>query len=161
VLGSLPPVEETPDGGVGAAGTGGAGGGSTTSTTATTSTAGGAGGCCDCDHDGVPAAGVCGGTDCDDHDGRAHPGQTMYFGTPASDPAVGFDFDCNGTTERNPDLLTTVNCGAIGLPCAAGTGFLAQVPPACGESAPWGSCMQNGLGCFADVVEANKVMTCK
>lgn len=171
VLGTLPPAKKHPDAGSGGSGAGGATGtggtgGTTGVTTSTTGTGGaigtgGTGGCCDCDGDHALAKGVCGGTDCDDHDGRAFPDQTEYFGTPSSDPAVGFDLDCNGTPEQNPDLVKTVDCGPIGLPCAAGTGFLAKVPPPCGQSAPWGTCEQDGLGCVQAVIEQNKIMTCK
>lgn len=156
VLGSLPPVKQH-DGGAG-----GAGGAPSTSASSSSSTSSSGGGsCCDCDGDQVLAKGICGGTDCDDHDDRVYPGEPIYYGEPTSDPTLGFDWDCSGTAEQDPTLLKTVDCGVIGLPCAAGTGFLAKVPPACGESAPWGSCMQDGLGCVPAVVEQAKVMTCK
>lgn len=169
VLGTLPKAKQHPDGGSstgGAGGTGGTiatGGAGTTNTTGSTSTGGGAGGgeCCDCDGDHILAKGLCGGTDCDDGDKRVYPDQPVYYAEASPNPAVGFDWDCNGKPEQDPSLLVTVDCGLIGLPCAAGTGYLAKVPPPCGQGAPWGSCKQDGLGCVQAVVEQNKVMTCK
>jgi hypothetical protein len=174
VLGELPPVKQHTDGGIG--GTGGSGGATVTTTATTTSTAtggatststssitgtGGEGGCCDCDGDGALAEGVCGGMDCDDHDKRAYPGEQVYYGFPNPDPAIGFDWDCNGVPEPNPALSKAVDCPPVGLPCPAGIGFLDKTPPPCGESKPWGSCNQDGLGCVKAVIEAAKVMTCK
>ncbi|MFT3771183.1 MAG: hypothetical protein QM820_37690 [Minicystis sp.] len=171
VLGELPPVKQHPGSGGAAGGTAGTGGGVSGSggavvgsggATASSGGAAGSGGeCCDCDGDQAGAVGLCGGSDCDDHDPDVYLGQTKYFGQPSANPAIGFDYDCSGKAEQNPDLQKTVDCGLIGLPCAAGEGFLAKVPPACGESAPWGTCKQNGLGCVSAVIEQKKVMTCK
>jgi len=47
------------------------------------------------------------------------------------------------------------------LPCQSAVGFLGNVPPACGAHADWGTCKPNGLVCDEDVIEAQKVMTCK
>jgi hypothetical protein len=149
VLGDLPPARDNPD-----AGTGGA--------SSSSSAASAGGGCCDCDGDGHLAAGLCGGDDCDDHDPKAYPGEPVYYATADADPMVGFDWDCSGTAERNPQLVKTVNCGLIGLPCTADTGFLtATTAPSCGQSGKWGTCKQQGVGCVEDVIEPNKVMTCK
>lgn len=148
-------------GGGGAGGTGGVGGdaGAGGTGAATSSATSGSGGCCDCDGDQANALGACQGDDCDDGDARAHPGQTMYFGTPA--PQAGFDFDCNGVSERDPRLAIAVDCSGLALPCDSAVGFLGVVPPACGVHADWGTCKANGLVCAEDVIELQKVMTCK
>lgn len=143
VLGKLPPVV---DGAGGADGGSGGRGGDTT--------------CCDCDGDGVTSI-ACGGTDCDDHAALAHPGAKAYHAEPTGDPAVGFDWDCSGAPERDPALDKTVDCGLLGLPCKTDTGYLAKVPPPCGMGGPWGTCKQDGLGCADDVIETDKIMTCR
>lgn len=177
VLGDLPSTRK-PDAGTGGAGgstgstttagsttgttSAGGGGATTTSTsvsTTSTSSTGGGGGCCDCDGDTHKAKGVCGGDDCDDGDAKAFPDEDAYYGT--ANPVVGYDWDCNGTPEREPALDKAIDCGLIGLPCAAGTGFLAKVPPPCGGKADWGTCKQSGISCVKDVLEIDKVMTCK
>ncbi len=176
VLGDLPAARKPDAGGAGGStGTTGtassttasAGGGgslttsTTVSTTVTSSTgAGGAGGaCCDCDGDHHDAKGLCAGDDCDDGDAKAFPDEPAYY--PTANPIVGFDWDCNGTPDRDPKLDKAVDCMAIGLPCAAGTGFLAKVPPPCGGQGDWGTCKQSGINCVKDVLEVGKVMSCK
>lgn len=150
VLGSLPKVHEPVDGGSGGS---------------TASLAQGTGGaCCDCDGDHVAAQGLCGGTDCDDHEARAYPGEPVYYADADPNPAVGFDWDCSGKADPNPVLDTTVSCAGLALPCMAATGFLAPTPPACGKGAPWGTCKKdpsNPVVCVERVIEQNKVMTCK
>jgi hypothetical protein len=173
VLGDLPPVQSTSGTTSGAGGSTSAGSSkavasssnastSSSATTATTATSGTGGGpCCDCDNDHFDAEGMCGGKDCDDHDRLVYPGEPIYYGVPAQNPAIGFDYDCSGTADPNPLLDKTVNCGVLALPCTAATGYLAQVPPACGASAPWGTCKQQGITCVNDVIEQAKIMTCK
>lgn len=154
-LGSLPPVHAQVDGGGGSGGTGG---------TTVGSAAQGTGGCCDCDGDHAAAAGLCGGADCDDHDARAYPGEPVYYATASPNAAVGFDWDCSGKADPNPALDAVVSCAGLALPCMTKTGFLAATPPPCGVGAPWGTCKQApspGLTCVEDVIEPNKVMTCK
>ncbi|APR75044.1 Hypothetical protein A7982_00390 [Minicystis rosea] len=167
LLGELPPVKVHHDGGAGGSGgtgtTASSGGAPTTSATSSSAASGGSsssGGCCDCDGDHVNAIGPCGGTDCDDHNPLAYPGEPVFYAEANDDPAIGFDWDCNGQLEQNPDLLKTVDCGLLGLPCASGEGYLATVPPACGKSAPWGKCKQNGLGCVPMPI-VDRVMTCR
>lgn len=48
--------------------------------------------------DTVPAGFVADGTDCDDNNVNAHPGQTAYFGTPRANGT--FDYNCDGTDEK-------------------------------------------------------------
>lgn len=84
--------------------TGGAGGGGV---------GGGAGGAgcvpptdgseCDKDGDGFASRRCC-GQDCDDTDERAYPGQAAYFDVPL-ESAGGFDFDCDGVTDKDPSQL--------------------------------------------------------
>jgi hypothetical protein len=151
VLGDLPtPRDPDGDAGPDASTSSGAGGSSSSS---------GTGACCDCDSDEHDAQGTCGGDDCDDHDPDAHPGATAFHAEPNT--VVGYDWDCNGMAERDPALEKAVDCAAIGLPCAAGTGFLAKVPPPCGGMGDWGTCKQSGISCVKDIVEAGKAMTCR
>ncbi|MEZ4295356.1 MAG: hypothetical protein R3B70_10305 [Polyangiaceae bacterium] len=188
VLGDLPPSQEdlatsgtTPTTG-GQAGTGGQGAqagvaGSTGATAgaggeAGSTTAGGTGGtagtggattttqsCCDCDGDTQLAEGLCGGTDCDDNDKKVYEGNTVYH-TDES-PTQGFDWDCSGSADPDPDLNKKVDCGVIGLPCGnAGTGYLGAIP-ACGDPGEWGTCTGTILPCTKQVIEANKKMACK
>jgi hypothetical protein len=125
-------------------------------------TTGTGGACCDCDGDHFHAEGTtCGGNDCDDHDPLVYPGEPTYYPTRAKNPAIGFDYDCSGQPDPDPALNQTVNCGLIGLPCAANEGYLQQTPPACGMPGPWGKCMQQNLSCVNDVIDAARVMTCK
>ncbi len=167
VLGDLPPLSQ-PDGG--SSGTGGAhpatsSSTSSSTTSSTSSTSSGTGtvdaDCCDCDGDGFEAV-ACGAKDCDDHDPLVYPGEPVYYAMPASNPAVGFDWDCSGTIERDPTLDVTVTCPSLTLStCPTTTGYLATVPPACGVAGAWGTCTQQGTTCVNNVVDPARVMTCK
>lgn len=100
---------------------------------------------CDCDGDGYLSVGACGGDDCDDHDPQVHPGQTDYHEEPAANPAVGFDYDCSGTAEHDPEQAV-VSCGLLDLLlCVDNEGFKGSAPP-CGESGEWVRCKPNALG---------------
>jgi hypothetical protein len=56
----------------------------------------------------APRAGyVADNTDCDDQDPNAHPGQTMYFGTPGR---VNFDYDCDGMQEKQTPEFPGASC---------------------------------------------------
>ena len=82
----------------------------------------------------------------------------MYHETPS--PTVGFDWDCSGVADRDPQLVVTVECGVV-PPCPTTLGYLA-VPPPCGGSAAWGTCVkQMTLMCAQDVIEPAKKMSCK
>jgi len=154
-------------------GTGGAGSTSSTSGTGSTSSTGsqatsasattgaGGSGCCDCDGDGFEAE-ACGAHDCDDHDKLVYPGEPLYYAMPSPNPAVGFDWDCSGSEDRNPALDVTVSCPAVSLSgCPSAMGYLATVPPPCGQPGAWGTCAPQGAGCVNNVVDPARVMTCK
>jgi hypothetical protein len=165
VLGDLPPVRASADGG-GAGGTSttasttGTGTGTGTTGTTATSTGGTGGACCDCDDDGYRSEALCAANDCDDHDARVHPGQTMYFATPSDNPNVGFDYDCSGTPD--PEYPNPLDCNALmGADCDAGVGFLNAVPP-CGATGSWGSCISGSvpLTCQQHVIDSAMVSAC-
>ncbi len=105
--------------------------------------------------------GPCGGDDCDDHDPLVYPEEDIYYAAASKNPAVGFDYDCSGVADRNPKLDVVVNCNSLALPCPSTIGFLGTVAPACGKPGDWGTCKPNGLVCANDVIEKDKVMTCK
>jgi hypothetical protein len=156
VLGDLPPARD-PDGGRYDAGAAGGGGASAASGGGGASSA--ASGCCDCDGDGHPAPGPCGGDDCDDSDGFAFPGEPAYYIHP--NRTVGFDWDCNGSLERDPELDKTISCAQMTPPCGGEQGYLVPAPPACGETAPWGGCKQQGVLCVSDIIDQSRPMACK
>ncbi len=168
VAGGLPdPVRA--DSGAAAAGGSGASGGSAGTGAADAGGAaagqagqGGSAGCqsqCDCDGDGAKSK-ACGGGDCDDHDPKAKPGQSEYFATASSNPAVGFDYNCDGNPERKPALAKQVSCTGVSLlNCDTTTqGFVDQLP-ACGQSSGWGTCKKGSVACQPDVLE-QRVMLC-
>lgn len=100
---------------------------------------------CDCDGDGYLSRGACGGDDCDDHDPKVHPGQTEYQSEPATNPAIGFDYNCSETIDRDPEQAV-VDCGLLDLLlCAENQGFKDTLP-ACGEPAEWVRCTPAVLG---------------
>jgi hypothetical protein len=89
---------------------------------------------CDLDQDGFRAVGqACGGTDCCDTDGRAHPGETSFF--TSADACGSFDYDCNGSDDSE---FAIVNC-TLGFFACNGSGF-AALPPACGVVATFDTC---------------------
>jgi hypothetical protein len=164
VLGDLPPVRASADGG-GASGTSSTSTSSTSTTGTSTSTsgstassAGGTGGaCCDCDDDGYRSEALCAANDCDDHDPLVHPGQMMYFDTPSKN--VGFDYDCSGAPE--PQYPNAIKCSLLNGDCDAGVGFLNTVPP-CGVAGQWGSCVAGSLPltCQDQVIESAMISAC-
>ena len=156
VLGELPPAKQ--HGGDAGDGSSSGGGGSSSSSVGPMTATASSGSCCDCDGDGHAAIGPCGGDDCDDGDKRVYPGELVYHDTPS--PTVGFDWDCSGVADRKPELLVTVECGAV-PPCPTTVGYLAAPPP-CGESAAWGTCVkQMTVMCVQNVIEQAKKMACK
>jgi hypothetical protein len=96
---------------------------------------------CDFDLDTYHATGgTCGGNDCCDTDRNAHPGVTAFF--TQADDCGSFDYDCNG--KQDPQYATSVACGGTGVTgCTGGPGFLAD--PGCGNTAPYYTCVANGL----------------
>ena len=111
---------------------------------------------CDCDGDGALSE-ACQGDDCDDNDPLAYPSQKSFFATPRG--AAGFDYNCDGQSERQFDAAT--KCGAL-LSCSEGAsdGFLGTLP-ACGETGTWGRCKVDGLLCVDEVIENARTMLCR
>lgn len=111
---------------------------------------------CDCDGDGYESI-ACGGDDCDDQDARVHPGQTEYFAEPSENPEVGFDYDCSGTLERDPNHKK-VSCGVLDLLlCKDNEGFKNDPPP-CGESGAWGRCVPDALNLTCSYLASEPVV---
>lgn len=149
---------------VGGAGAGGgaAGGGAGTGGAGT----GGAASCfdpCDCDGDGYRASGLtCGGNDCDDEDARVHPGQTQYFADRSANAHVGYDYNCNGTLERDPAQgATALSCLDLDLlNCAGKQGFQAPLPE-CGQPGKWSECRGVLAVCSAFELDSAVRMRCR
>jgi len=74
-----------------------------------------------------------------------HPGQTECQEESAANPAIGFDYDCSGELERDPDQ-PVVDCGLLDLLlCKANEGFQGALPE-CGEAGTWVRCAPGVLG---------------
>jgi hypothetical protein len=81
-------------------------------------------------------SGLACGTDCDDIEPRAHPGQTDWF-TWASELAE-FDWNCDGKVELHfTDLAVCANPTTAGDPCVFSEGWLDPKVPICGYTAKW------------------------
>jgi hypothetical protein len=83
--------------------------------------------------------------DCDDRDERAHPGQLQFFSS-GTKGTNSFDYNCDGTTERQIDQL--VHCKwqdkqCVGEGWTSGPGALI---PACGQSGWLISCTKGLFG---------------
>lgn len=115
---------------------------------------------CDCDGDGALSIGECGGDDCDDEDSEVHPGQVKFFAQRSENPIVGFDYDCSGILERPPNQSVQVTCGALDLlDCAGAQGYFG-VPPPCGQSGSFGTCVLNGIFCVESVTDSAAIAIC-
>jgi hypothetical protein len=91
---------------------------------------------CDQDQDGYLAMGTCGGNDCDDQDGRAHPG--AGFVTDLPHPPTNGDWNCDGALEKEY-LWTNLTCGGLNLgQCPSIYGF--QHDPGCGQTDTFVTC---------------------
>jgi hypothetical protein len=75
------------------------------------------------------------GSDCDDNDYRAHPGQTSFFTSART--SGGFDFDCDGVVTRYPELSVNGSCS---WPCR--DAFWIDTQPACGTMGDVLDCYQ-------------------
>jgi hypothetical protein len=66
-----------------------------------------------------PAGSVTNNKDCNDDPTKGgamvHPGQTGWFSV--ANPVAGFDYDCSGTAEKQPNQLGPSNCGDITVTC--------------------------------------------
>lgn len=93
-----------------------------------------------CSNAPPPAGYVADNTDCDDHDGNVHPGQTAYYGSPSLGTGT-YDYNCDGTIEKQtPEYTNGQSCEYCG---SSGGGFLN-----CSSSATCSSSgEQSGFGC--------------
>jgi hypothetical protein len=147
--------------GTGGTGTGGTGTGGTSTGGATGGSGGatggtggkGTGGAVTCsidfDNDGFISK-ACGGTDCDDTDYDAKPGQTAF--PQDARTSGGYDYNCDNVLTKDPALNRTVNCGVVLASCPTTAqgyfGTNAADVPQCGASASWGTCVKTaGLLC--------------
>ena len=87
------------------------------------------------------------GFDCDDRNMNVFPGQTMFFDTPTEVGGTGYDYDCNGTAEREYGGDGGGRClVGFGTSCTYTPGFNGAV--ACGaEGAFITACTRSGATC--------------
>ena len=107
---------------------------------------------CDLDEDGFLAMGACGGTDCCDYDGRAHPGDTDFFAT--QDACGSFDYDCDG---QDSTQFPIADCSLHGFSCGA-NGF-DKVSPPCGTSATYDTCKYEVFSCSS--TQGAQIQACR
>jgi hypothetical protein len=91
---------------------------------------------CDLDIDGYKSkGGVCGGLDCDDHDGRRNPGVKTFL----TFETTNGDWNCDNHVDLQ--FATGVNCGSIlnATTCGQTAGFTGS--PGCGSSGPFVQCI--------------------
>lgn len=150
----------------GAGGTGGSTASESVSTSGSTSSGtGGSPPCskaCDCDGDGAIAydCPMGAGTDCADHDERAHPGAEPVYETEKirgqkSTKTTDFDFNCNGLTEPDYGI---VSCTILGNGLCGGSGF--KQTTACGTEGVFVPCGKTiGLLC-GEQAETTKKQGC-
>jgi hypothetical protein len=111
---------------------------------------------CDQDEDTYAAlGGACGGTDCDDEDPRAHPGQTYLTALPRA--TTNGDWNCNHVIEKlfpiNVDCSTSIGA------CDSASGFTGD--PACGTAGTFVQCMtMNVIFCVVGA-SSMQVQGCK
>jgi hypothetical protein len=76
------------------------------------------------------------GTDCDDDQPLAHPGQTNWF--TYSTELADFDWNCDGKLEPHfTDVATCTNPTTAGDPCVFSEGWLGPKVPICGYDGKW------------------------
>ncbi len=103
----------------------------------------------------MPVGFVAEGGDCDDHDARVFPGQTMFFATPRSDES--FDFNCDGTDTT--ELRTWGPADACDRDrCTSDARW--QGEPVCGASGQTCSCLVAGLNCSGPLCR-NATLRCR
>jgi len=126
---------------------------------------------CDQDGDGYKNA-MCGGNDCCDTDGKAHPGQTGWF--TVQDHCSSFDYDCDGKEEH--EYPASLTCGYVwslgciptcsGTSCVCGgtacsTGYVGP-DPGCGVGAEYDQCQPaNAFSCTPKSIDSNQVQACR
>ncbi|MBX3269756.1 MAG: hypothetical protein KF729_05825 [Sandaracinaceae bacterium] len=90
------------------------------------------------------------GFDCDDRNMNAFPGQTMFFAIPTEVGGTGYDYDCNGTSEREYPGDGGGRClTGIGSSCSYTPGFTGAV--ACGAEGSFiTGCTRSGTTCTSN-----------
>jgi hypothetical protein len=97
---------------------------------------------------GCTLMGAAEGTDCDDTDPRAFPGQTTFFETPRM--SGGFDYDCNGVA--TPEIRVRSVCGSGPMCMLLQAGWVSTVP-GCGMSATFTDECGGTGPCYQSMVE--------
>jgi len=94
--------------------------------------------------------------DCDDHDPRAHPGQS-FLDDPASAPLAG-DWNCANGVEKL--YAANVNCGVLAVGACSGVqGFTGD--PACGATGAFVRCEVEGVVLCAAGTPSARTQSCK
>jgi hypothetical protein len=92
-----------------------------------------------CDNASPPPGYVADNTDCDDHDGNVHPGQTAYYGSPSMGTGT-YDYNCDGKLEKQtPEYTNGESCEFCG---SSGQLFNCVSSATCGSANE-----QSGFGC--------------
>jgi hypothetical protein len=87
-----------------------------------------------------PSGYVADNTDCDDHDGNVHPGQTGYFASPSNGTKT-YDYNCDGMIEKQtPEYTSGETCEYCGS--SGGTLFNCSASATCSSANE-----QSGFGC--------------
>jgi hypothetical protein len=113
---------------------------------------------CDQDEDHFPAiGGACGGTDCDDEDPRAYPGEPNYLTALPRATTMYGDWNCNHTVEKL--FPTKVDCSTSIGSCNSVSGFTDDPP--CGTAGMFVQCMtMNVIFCVVGA-SSMQVQACK
>jgi hypothetical protein len=118
--------------------------------------------CVDLDVDGYGALGSnlaqCTGStseaDCNDSQGQVNPGQTQFFTTPIPGTASDYDYNCDGTQER--EISTLASCAASQTCDAHGW---QSIVPDCGQAGTWIQCVDQKGTCVDQ--EQTKTQGCR
>lgn len=118
---------------------------------------------CDCDGDGDPAIGTCGGGDCNDNDPRVNSTAGFVTAPPTMVPDGGRgtngDWNCDNVVEK--EGKDGISCGGKNSDdCPLQIGY--QGKPGCGEAGAYITCKFFLLGCGEDTTKRlTKVRSCK
>lgn len=105
---------------------------------------------CDKDSSDIP------GDDCYDDNDNAHPGQTQGFTADRGDGS--FDYNCDGTEEKIPQLVPHNYCGAFGA-CVSQT--IPKNEAACGGTLQAQYCQNPGPGTCSTYTAAYTTLPCR
>jgi len=112
---------------------------------------------CDKDRDGYRAT-SCGGNDCDDDDGRAHPG-AGFLTDPPQAPTNG-NWDCTGVVEKQIGINGGLCATRSSTTCGAFNGRFAG-DPACGANDTMQICTWTGSTCIIITTQTGSRQGCK